>query len=99
MAEEKKTENVVKEEVKEQDKFELLTEEQKKKALELLEKDQKKGDLKKKGMIAGGIAAVVGTVIGAYFRGKSSGSKSASNATVGGSTPATSEPFTTVSDN
>lgn len=94
MAEEKKTEEV-KKELTEVEKFALLTPEQQKKYLEAGEKAEQKKDLKKKVMIGGGIVATGLTVIGSFFLGKHSGSKS-SSAPESNVTTGSAEPFTTV---
>jgi hypothetical protein len=96
MAEEKKTEE--KKEMSEVEKFALLTPEQQKDYLKAGEKAEQKKDLKKKGIVIGGVVATAVTVIGSFFLGKHAGEK---NSSVSGSsvTTGSAEPFTTVDSN
>lgn len=76
--EETKVEEVVEEpKAEEVDKFETLTPEQKEKALELLEKDEKKIDWKKTGKRVGIGLTAMGTIAVSFLLGKSRGKKKA----------------------
>lgn len=91
---EKPVENKAEEQKKEENKFDLLTDEQKKKALELLEKDDKKIDWKKTGKRAGMVLGGLITVGSAYVFGKKSGEKSSRQES--NNTTSTPQPFDTV---
>ena len=98
MAEEKKTtkepvENQA-EEQKKDNKFDLLTDEQKAKALQLLEKEESKIDWKKTGKRAGMVFGGLLTVGTAFVLGKKSGEKSSSQES--NNTTSTPQPFDTV---
>ena len=84
----KTEETVVEEQV---DKFEALTPEQKEKALELLEKDDKKIDWKGTGKRVGIGLAAVGTVVGSFLLGNSRGKKKAASAGVSTDTTASTQ--------
>lgn len=98
MAEEKKTtkepvENQA-EEQKKDNKFDLLTDEQKEKAMKLLEKEESKIDWKKTGRRAGMVLGGLLTVGGAFLAGKKSGEKRSSQES--NNTTSTPQPFDTV---
>ncbi len=99
MAEEKKTtkepvENQAEEQKKKDNKFDLLTDEQKEKAMKLLEKEESKIDWKKTGKRAGMVLGGLVTVGTAFVLGKKSGEKSSSQES--NNTTSTPQPFDTV---
>jgi hypothetical protein len=82
------------EEQKKENKFDLLTDVQKEKAMELLEKEESKIDWKKTGKRAAMALGGLLTVGGAFLAGKKSGEKHSSQES--NNTTSTPQPFDTV---